>query len=107
MPSSSLAGLPLMLVDRACMPPAPCGLAGTPLRHRLEGTVSSALPRGNTCGEVLPEVDGAVAVVTPDGPERRDALTPGMARELIGLFDEVEARSQVGALVVRAAGTSF
>ncbi len=58
-------------------------------------------------GEVLLDVDGAVAVVTLNAPERRNALTPGMARELIGLFDEVDARPEVGALVVRAVGKSF
>ncbi|SFL37254.1 enoyl-CoA hydratase/isomerase family protein [Geodermatophilus ruber] len=58
-------------------------------------------------GEVLLEVDGAVAVVTLNAPSRRNALTPAMARELIGLFDEVDARPEVGALVVRAVGKSF
>jgi enoyl-CoA hydratase len=58
-------------------------------------------------GEVLLEIDGAVAVVTLNAPDRRNALTPGMAGELIGLFDEVDARPEVGALVVRAVGKSF
>ena len=58
-------------------------------------------------GEVLLEVDGAVAVVTLNAPDRRNALTPGMAGELIGLFDEVDARPEIGALVVRAVGKSF
>jgi enoyl-CoA hydratase len=58
-------------------------------------------------GEVLLDVEGAVAVVTLNAPDRRNALTPGMARELIGLFDEVDARSDVGALVVKAVGKSF
>ena len=58
-------------------------------------------------GEVLLDVDGAVAVVTLNAPERRNALTPGMASELIEAFDEVDARVDVGALVVRAVGKSF
>ncbi|MGY1663891.1 enoyl-CoA hydratase/isomerase family protein [Geodermatophilus sp. SYSU D00705] len=62
---------------------------------------------GSGSGEVLLEVDGAVAVVTLNAPDRRNALTPDMARELIGLFDEVDARPEVGALVVRAVGRSF
>ena len=38
--------------------------------------------------EVLYEVDGGVAVVTLNAPDRRNALTPGMAAELIATFDE-------------------
>jgi enoyl-CoA hydratase len=58
-------------------------------------------------GEVLLEVTGGVAVVTLNAPERRNALTPAMAAELIATFDEVDARDDVGALVVRAEGRSF
>ncbi len=58
-------------------------------------------------GEVLLEVDGGVAIVTLNAPDRRNALTPGMATELIETFDEVDARPEVGALVVRAVGKSF
>jgi enoyl-CoA hydratase len=58
-------------------------------------------------GEVLLEMDGAVAVVTLNAPDRRNALTPEMASDLIGVFDEVDARPEVGALVVRAVGKSF
>ncbi len=58
-------------------------------------------------GEVLLDVDGGVAVVTLNAPERRNALTPQMANELIATFDEVDARSDVGALVVKAVGKSF
>ncbi len=58
-------------------------------------------------GEVLLDVDGAVAVVTLNAPDRRNGLTPEMASELIAAFDEVDARPDVGALVVRAVGKSF
>jgi enoyl-CoA hydratase len=58
-------------------------------------------------GEVLLEVDGGVALVTLNAPDRRNALTPAMATELIATFDEVDARPEVGALVVRAVGKSF
>ncbi|SFO42780.1 enoyl-CoA hydratase [Geodermatophilus obscurus] len=57
--------------------------------------------------EVLLEVDGGVAVVTLNAPDRRNALTPQMAAELIDVFDRVDARPEVGALVVRAVGKSF
>ena len=58
-------------------------------------------------GEVLLEVTDGVAVVTLNAPQRRNALTPAMAGELIATFDEVDARDDVGALVVRAEGRSF
>src|ERR1700710_2746873 len=58
-------------------------------------------------GEVLLEVDGGVAIVTLNAPDRRNALTPAMADELIATFDEVDGRSDVGALVIKAVGKSF
>ena len=58
-------------------------------------------------GEVLLEVDGGVAIVTLNAPDRRNALTPGMADELIATFDEVDAKPEVGALVIRGVGKSF
>ncbi len=58
-------------------------------------------------GEVLLEVDGGVAIVTLNAPNRRNALTPGMADELIATFDEVDAKPEVGALVIRGVGKSF
>jgi len=61
----------------------------------------------HTSGEVRLEVDGGVAVVTLDAPQRRNALTPAMAAELVATFDEVDARAEVGAVVVRAVGRSF
>jgi enoyl-CoA hydratase len=57
--------------------------------------------------EVQLDVDGSVAVVTLNAPQRRNALTPAMAGELIAAFDEVDARPDVGALVVRGVGRSF
>src|SRR5689334_15334204 len=58
-------------------------------------------------GEVQLEVDGGVAIGTLNAPDRRNALTPAMADELIGTFDEVDARADVGALVIWAVGKSF
>lgn len=58
-------------------------------------------------GEVLFEVDGGVAIVTLNAPDRRNALTPDMARELIATFEQVDARPELGALVLAAVGPSF
>ena len=45
--------------------------------------------------------------MTLNAPDRRNALTPAMADELIATFDEVDGRADVGALVIRAVGKSF
>ena len=57
--------------------------------------------------EVLLDFDGAVAVVTLNAPERRNALTRGMAHEFMASLAEVDGRTDVGALVVRGVGKSF
>src|SRR3954454_17616517 len=87
------------------------GAAGT----RVSGTWSHAgrtpVDRGGLMAagssEVLLDYDRAGAVVTLKAPDRRHALTPGMAGELVAAFDEVDGREDVGALVVRAVGKSF
>src|SRR3954463_16315625 len=77
---------------------------------RARSEAGSSVMRGGlvaASGEVLLEVDGGVAVVTLNAPDRRNALTPAMADELIATFDEVDAKPEVGALVIRAVGRSF
>ena len=51
-------------------------------------STSTALDTGT--GTVTAELRGRVAVVTVNAPQRRNALTPAMATELIATFDEVE-----------------
>src|SRR4051794_7870046 len=68
---------------------------------------SVAWSKGGLVAEVLLDFEGAVAVVTLNAPDRRNALTPAMAGELTAAFDEVDGREDVGALVVRAVGKSF
>src|SRR5947209_17077494 len=46
-------------------------------------------------------------MVSLNAPDRRNALTPDMATEVIEAFAEVSARSDVGALVLNAVGKSF
>ncbi len=58
-------------------------------------------------GEVRLEREGDVAVLTLDAPERRNALTAGMAHELTAACDDADADSQVGAVVVRGEGGFF
>jgi enoyl-CoA hydratase len=57
--------------------------------------------------EVKVEVDGHVAVISLWAPERRNALTPKMAAELVEACQEVDANPAVGAVVVRGEGGYF
>ena len=57
--------------------------------------------------EVGVEFDGHVAVITLRAPQRRNALTPQMATELVAACEEVDARAEVGAVVVRGEGGYF
>jgi enoyl-CoA hydratase len=58
-------------------------------------------------GEVRFDVEDGVALLTLDAPERRNALTPAMAQDMIDVFDEIDRRPEIGALVVGAVGRSF
>jgi enoyl-CoA hydratase len=52
----------------------------------------------------LPEIEvkrrGGVAVVTLNAPERRNALTPAMARLFCEACDAIDADGEIGAAVV-------
>ncbi|CAN5220974.1 enoyl-CoA hydratase [soil metagenome] len=58
-------------------------------------------------GLVGTEIDGRVAVVTLDDPERRNALTLGMVDEIVATFDRLEADTGVGAVVMTGAPPAF
>jgi len=53
------------------------------------------------------EVDARVAVVTLDDPDRRNALDLGLCDDMMAAFDELEARDDVGAVVVTGAPPAF
>jgi enoyl-CoA hydratase len=55
--------------------------------------------------EVELEVNAGVAVVTLAAPERRNALTPQMAEELVEVLDRADAEPGVGAVVIRGGGS--
>ena len=57
--------------------------------------------------EVLLERDGGVATIVLNAPDRRNALTRAMARELVAACEEVDADATVGAVVVRGEGGFF
>lgn len=57
--------------------------------------------------EITIERRDGVALLTLDAPDRRNALTRAMARELAEACDEIDADAGVGAVVVRGAGGFF
>jgi enoyl-CoA hydratase len=57
--------------------------------------------------EIQLEVQDHVATITLDAPERRNALTPAMANELVAACDAVDARDDIGAVIIQARGDSF
>ena len=57
--------------------------------------------------EILLERDAGVATIVLNAPDRRNALTRAMARDLVAVCEEVDADPTVGAVVVRGAGGFF
>ncbi len=57
--------------------------------------------------EVNVELDGHVAVLSLCAPDRRNALTPAMAAELVRACEEIDANPAIGAVVVRGEGGYF
>jgi trans-feruloyl-CoA hydratase/vanillin synthase len=53
------------------------------------------------------EYDNGVAWVTINRPEKRNALSPNISFRMLEIFDEVEAREDVGVLVLTGEGTAF
>jgi enoyl-CoA hydratase/carnithine racemase len=63
------------------------------------------------CGEeemmIRRELCGATAIVTLNRPERRNALSLELMRELLDAFDELGRHPQVRAVILAAAGSVF
>jgi len=53
------------------------------------------------------EYDNGVAWVTINRPEKRNALNPEMSLRMLEILDEVEAREDVGVMVLTGEGTAF
>lgn len=58
-------------------------------------------------GQVRLEVDGAIAVITNDNPEKRNAFTDDMDLQLFEILGELKARTDVRAVVWRGEGHSW
>jgi enoyl-CoA hydratase/carnithine racemase len=60
-----------------------------------------------SCSELLSTRDGAIATVTLNRPEKRNALTVPMLQAFMAAIREAAASSEVRVLVVRGAGKTF
>src|SRR3954452_6120551 len=58
-------------------------------------------------GSVHLDVDGAIATITNDNPEKHNAFDDDMDAELFAIFDELARRTDVRAVVWRGEGKSF
>lgn len=58
-------------------------------------------------GEIRLDREGPVAIVSLAAPDRRNALVPAMAAELVAVCEQIDADHGVGAAVIRADGASF
>jgi trans-feruloyl-CoA hydratase/vanillin synthase len=52
-------------------------------------------------------VDGQIAWVKFDRPEKRNCMSPKLNRQMLRVLDELEFRPDVGVLVLRGAGTAW
>lgn len=62
---------------------------------------------GSTAGAVRLDLEGPVAVITNDNPDRHNAFDDEMDRQLFGILDELSRRDDVRAVVWRGRGPSF
>jgi enoyl-CoA hydratase/carnithine racemase len=60
-----------------------------------------------TMENILIAREGAIAIVTLNRPQRRNALSLGLMRELIGCLDEIGRDREIRAVILAAAGKVF
>src|ERR1700691_5925467 len=65
---------------------------------------ATPVPGGKT---VLVEFDSGIAWVTMNRPEKRNAISPALAAEMLAVVDALETDSRCGVLVLTGAGESF
>jgi enoyl-CoA hydratase/carnithine racemase len=58
-------------------------------------------------GDISYAVDGPIATITLDRPDRLNAFTGRMMQDMIGAFDEIDADDRVRAVIVTGAGRGF
>src|SRR5215208_7808475 len=71
--------------------------------HR-QGESSRPIPGGNT---VLVAFEDGIAWVTLNRPDKRNAISPALAAEMLAVIDELEVDDRCKVLVLTGAGESF
>jgi enoyl-CoA hydratase/carnithine racemase len=62
---------------------------------------------GTATEQIATELSERILTITLSRPERLNAWTPTMARELIEAFDRADADDEVGAIIITGAGRGF
>ena len=65
------------------------------------------MTESNTEHRVRLDVDGAVATITLDRPNKLNALYPEMILRLVDLIEQVRRTNSIRALVLRGEGRAF
>ncbi|MSZ89110.1 MAG: enoyl-CoA hydratase/isomerase family protein, partial [Actinobacteria bacterium] len=58
-------------------------------------------------GEVRLEIDGAIAIVTNDNQEKRNAFSDAMDAQLFDILGELRAKPEIRAIIWRGEGHSW
>jgi len=58
-------------------------------------------------GKVRLDVDGAIATITNDNPEKKNAFTDDMDAQLFAILSELRQRRDVRAIIWRGDGTAW
>jgi enoyl-CoA hydratase len=66
-----------------------------------------ATVRGLLMTEIAVHISDGVGIITLEAPARRNALTVGMADELVAACDELDRNRDVGAVILRGSGGYF
>src|SRR5690606_27518362 len=80
-------------------------------RSTLEGSFAPQAPTAESWPmpyeAISLDIADAVATITLNRPERMNAFTDQMARELVRAFDETDANDDVRVVIVTGAGRAF
>ena len=69
-----------------------------------DDNVQAPVPGGNT---VLVEFDEGIAWVTLNRPEKRNAMSPALNKEMLGVLEDLELDDRCGVIVLTGAGDAF
>ena len=70
----------------------------------VKGSGETGLPGGKN---VLVQIENGIAWVTLNRPEKRNAINPALAAEMLSVLDAIETDDRCGVLVLTGAGESF